>query len=127
LSNAKAVLDSGVSNGKIKVTFAIVNTVATVIFRMSTSNNYYYYYAFDSSIRRVVNGVETVLATLNPVPTKVNGDTIEITLNGNNILASYNNGLYTASIVDSFNATSTKHGFGSNNTTPRFDNFNIYS
>jgi hypothetical protein len=118
------VVDSGISDGYVEITFSTLATDQRLIFRATdllnniiltknASNQY--------QLIKVVAGAATVLQTLSVTP--ANGDVIRATLNANNITMSVN-GVSQTTISDSNFTTATKHGFGSKaDLTAKWDNF----
>lgn len=117
-----AVVNSGVSDGKVQITHAVYHQYSKVFWRFTDVSNCYWIEA--NLIRKKVGVTTTTIATLSQ--TIATGDTLRIELNGSSHTI-YKNGVQVGAFTDSFNQAATKHGIGIYATAARLDNFLVES
>lgn len=118
-----ALIDSGISNVRVKVTFSIFSVVQRLEFRSTdVDNRFIVTVSTNYVLYRVQAGALTTLGTYNSAP--ANGDIVEVVANGSSIIVNIN-GVQRISVTDSFNQTATKHGLSANNASCRYDDFSI--
>lgn len=124
-----AVVDSGVSDGKVTVTNKVVSSPSKenrLVVRAQNSGNHIQVKAQADryEIRKTVGGVMTSLG--NYATTPANGDVVSAILNGPSIVV-FLNGSRILSASDATFQTETKHGIGTYGATSieNFDNFRV--
>jgi DNA modification methylase len=122
----RALIESGLSDVKISVTFAAYESqkVSRVWFRATNGPNALVLLSTASDYRlyKVVNGVFTQLSTAS-VSAAI-GDRIVIVASGSSINF-YLNDILRISATQTFNQTSTMHGFGALGAGAKFDDFKV--
>lgn len=124
-----AVIDTGVSDCTVQVTFSTLAADAQVVFRGDgTANNYwmlertatgwnlhYYTGAVDTNVTSVVDSGAT------------NGSVVKVVLRGPQITA-YRDGTLILQHYSTVHQTNTRHGIGTGTaTTPRWEDFVVYN
>lgn len=125
-SSSNAVINAGVSNAKVTVTFSTATGYSSLIFRYTDASNFLRVNASGGTyaLSKYVAGAWTVLGTSSVPP--VNGDIISVQCNGTSIVGTIN-GVQQWSISESFNSTATSHGVRALDNASKFDNFKVES
>jgi len=123
-----AVLDSGVANCSVQVTFSAAENGMGVAVRETDGNNYFLLLrATSTSLQfyRIQAGVATLLNS--STPTMANGDVFRVTMAANNF-SIFRNGVLEFTTTDSFQTSATKHGLADSTGiagTERWDDFSV--
>lgn len=127
--NNTAVIESGKSDAEISST--VIGTSADwkrIVFRAIDANNYFYFQTRATGAGQPVQlfrkqaGASTSLFAV--TGTVAAGSKMKVILLGSKIRCFIDATEYQTA-TDTFNQTATKHGIGSNNTVPEFDDFKV--
>lgn len=133
-NDPNAIVDFGVSDCAVSVTFPVISYNPRLIFRYVDVSNFWTLETVTYStpqVYRVYKKVANAFTKVgNDYSTPTNGDTPKFILKGGQIQFYLNNVLQDV-FTDSFNQSSTKHGIGAGGTSSntielnRYSNFNI--
>jgi hypothetical protein len=117
-----AVVNPALSDGTLGHTLSLLGSTIRLIFRSSDTSNYFNFQASSSgySLYRRVAGTFTQIGSYGTLP--VQGDKMKVTINGSSITC-YVNDVAVMTVTDTFNQTSTMHGFGITANVARVDEF----
>jgi len=126
--DTEALVESGISDFTLQVTFAANPVVALCVFRAKDHQNLWKINANKSinkyRLIKLDNGVSSVAATGSIAIN--NGDVVKVVCNGS-VIKVYINDILDITYTDSFNQNETKHGLGAFTTATdtRWDNFSL--
>ena len=122
------VLNAGVSDCTITVTFSTYSSAQFIAFRLSDVNNLLAFYLSGTNTARILKlaaGTQTTAYTTTTNTNIASGDIYSVTLSGSSITLKQNGVQIGTTQTNSFNQTATNHGIGTNTTASRFDTFSV--
>jgi hypothetical protein len=128
LTAGETTVDLSQANVDISLTFSQLSTSAGLMFRFSDTSNFWVVIsdASNTKLFKHVGGSGTLTQVGTTHAGTANGDVMEVIAAGSNIIVK-RNGTQLENVTDSFNSTATKHGFFSQSTAARFDNWSVSS
>ena len=123
-NGAFAVIDSGISDGVVRVTFTVVSGSSLGYRVQDATNGLYVNAGAGYAIYKLNAGAGSFPAADATVP--ANGDVVEVRMSGSAALV-YVNGVLRISYSDAFLASATKQGLGNvgGTNTARWDGFSV--
>ncbi|MEC0265134.1 hypothetical protein [Paenibacillus anseongense] len=123
--NTTAWINPAVSDCAVSITFVTQGNQSRLIFRRSADSDLLQVNANGTTNYQIIrrqSSVNTVIGTIAVVPT--NGDIVKASCNGSSITVTIN-GANNTTVTETFNQTATTHGFVTNDTVARLDDFKV--
>lgn len=127
VSSDLAVVDAGVADCTVSMTFGVAPNFFGLAFRAVDATNFWEIQCTPTQIflQKIIAGAATTVAS--PAGTFAINDTIAAVLSGSSITVKQNGTIVIGPVTDAQFASATKHGLfnGLGVATPRYDNFSI--
>jgi hypothetical protein len=122
-SNARSVIQTGVSNCRISLSVPVIRPGTRIAFRVTDAQNYFTFQMESGHFRlyRFVSGTATLIGNNNAYAPQ-DGDVMQVVLNGDSIKCFVNDNLV-FDVIDTFNVGATKHGIAINSSEAKVDEF----